>query len=164
MYPFATSFALYHSRDPLALYLTINTHLQHITFFPFDNSIISQFPFFSNASISTFIACSHFSLPSALVKVYGRVMKFIWVRKTLWDGENFSNDIKLDNGCCVHLHVPFLMSTRRSNCQHRHVSQEEQDLISESWFGCLNLHGSRFNHPPPWISKTHSKKAKESQW
>jgi len=55
----------------------------------------------------------HFSLLRASCKVFGIGMVFIFERKVLYDGENFSNDIKLAiryKGFLVHSLIPFLIA------------------------------------------------------
>ena len=113
MYPLATNRALYLSIDPSALYFTVYTHLQPTGFFPSGNFTNSQVLFFSNASISIFIACFHFSLDKASDKVVGIEIVFRLTRNALCFGENFSNDKKCASGykgCFVHFLVPFLIA------------------------------------------------------
>ena len=70
-YPLATSLALYLSRLPSALSLTVYIHLHPIAFFPSGNTTSSQVEFFCKAFISSFIASFHFGFANASCTLLG---------------------------------------------------------------------------------------------
>ena len=70
-YPLATRQALYLSKEPCDLYLTLKIHLQPNYLFPRDNVDNTQVLFFIYASYFTFMAASDSSFPLYSTNVLG---------------------------------------------------------------------------------------------
>ena len=70
-YPLATRQALYLSKEPCDLYLTLKINLQPIAFFPKGNVDNTQVLFFIYASYFTFMAASDSSFPLDSPNVLG---------------------------------------------------------------------------------------------